>query len=293
LNFTPAQFRLFLKAMINRIISFRVEGIHHIPREGGALLVCNHADIVDGLLVALFSGRHVAFPGRQDARDSKVFATIDRTFRDLREQMGDAGPAFDLGDDVLDLVSQLLLDIGRTYPFTGGWLPPSRPLEEHHEYLRELLESGHMVAVFPGTSLTRGRKAGTFDPAIARLLLETRVPVVPAGLYGTHGLSDMGRWVAGRNRSRVVIYRIGLAIDPAQLPEEASKANVRLWTGKLEEKVERLLKTAGRGRMSRKSAQTTSPTSATPEAQTAPGATVSPKVGFQAELPFGPVDGVQ
>ena len=292
MNFTPAQFRLFLRAIINRVISFRVEGIHHIPREGGALLVCNHADIVDGLLVALFSGRHVAFPGRQDARDSKVFATIDRTFRDLREQMGEAGPAFDLGDDVLDLVSQLLLDIGRTYPFTGGWLPPSRPLEQHHEYLRELLESGHLVTVFPGTSLTRGRKAGTFDPAIARLLLETRVPVVPAGLYGTHGLSDMGRWVSGRNRSRVVIYRIGLAIEPERLPEEASKTNVREWTGKLEEKVERLLKTAGRGRMTRKTPPATNQAPTTGRPEPASSATASPKVGFQAELPFGPVDGV-
>lgn len=277
MQITSEQLRLFLKALINRIVSFRVEGLEHVPAAGGALLVCNHGDLVDGLLVALFSGRRVHFPGRKEVQNSPVFATIDRVFQELRSQLEGENVVLDLGEELLDLTAQLLHDLGRMYPFTGNWLPAPLALDEHHDQLAALLREGELVAVFPGNGFTRGRKPGTFDPAVARLLLETRVPLLPAALYGTYGLSDWGRWVAGRNRGRVVLYRIGSPVPPALLPEASDKSTVRLWSHKMEEKVERLLRTAGKKRMYRRppSASATPPANAALEA--AP---------VQAELPF-------
>ncbi len=242
---TAEQLSLFLKALINQMISFRAEGIEHIPRNQGALLVCNHHDLMDGLLVGLFSGRRVVFPGRQEVKTSPVFGTIERVFREVQEHMTTELPAFDPGEELLDLMSQMLLDLGRLYSFAGHWLPTARPLAEHHDRLLEILRAGHLVAVFPGLGFSRGRDAGTFDPAVARLLIEAKVPLVPAALYGTHGLSDMTRWVSGRNRGRVVIYRIGQTISPDRLPDNTEKNTLRQWTANLEDSVEALLKTAG------------------------------------------------
>ena len=61
--FYTAQFaiRLGLLFLVRCFYRVKVEGVEKIPSEGGALLVCNHVSLVDGMLVAATLPREPRF----------------------------------------------------------------------------------------------------------------------------------------------------------------------------------------------------------------------------------------
>lgn len=136
-----------------------MEGVHHLPREGGALLVGNHAmtgldGFVLGALVARETGRHVRFLGERNLWRIPV----------LRE--------------LLDAVGAL----------------PGEP-----GAATELLRKGELVGVYPGgiedswklTTTQRYRLQWGNRAGFARVAIRAQVPIVPVAALGIDEMYDV------------------------------------------------------------------------------------------------------
>lgn len=135
------------------------EGMHHVPREGGALLVGNHAmtgidGFVLGALVTRETGRHVRFLGERNLWRIPV----------LRE--------------VLDALGAL----------------PGEP-----EAATELLRRGELVGVYPGgiedswklTTTQKYRLQWGTRAGFARVAIRAGVPIVPVAASGIDEMYDV------------------------------------------------------------------------------------------------------
>jgi len=134
---------------------FHIEGVEHIPKSGGALICGNHRSYFDPLVMGLTlskRGRPVRFLGKKEVFDAPVIGPVARAMGGIRVDRG-----------------------------TGS----DEPLEAAAEALR----AGQLVALMPQGTIPRG--PAFFDPELkgrwgaARLAAQTRVPVIPVGLWGT------------------------------------------------------------------------------------------------------------
>jgi 1-acyl-sn-glycerol-3-phosphate acyltransferase len=146
-----------------------VEGAHHLPRSGGALLVGNHAmggidGFVLGALVQREAGRHVRFLGERNLWRIPV----------LRE--------------LLDAVGAL----------------PGEP-----EAATELLRQGELVGVYPGgiddswklTVTQKHRLQWGTRAGFARVAIRAGTPIVPVAAVGIDEMYDVvarERWIGRR-----------------------------------------------------------------------------------------------
>jgi putative phosphoserine phosphatase/1-acylglycerol-3-phosphate O-acyltransferase len=131
------------------------DGLDNIPRRGPALLVANHRSYFDPLVIGYTLakvGRPVRFLGKKEVLDAPVVGQVARALGTIRVDRA-----------------------------TGS----NEPLEA----AAEALTAGELVAILPQGTIPRGR--AFFDPVLrgrwgaARLAAQTKVPVVPIGLWGT------------------------------------------------------------------------------------------------------------
>ena len=134
---------------------FRIEGTHHIPRSGAAILCGNHRSYFDVAAVSLAvakTGRAVRFLGKKEVFDAPVIGPLASALGGIRVERG-------TGSD-----------------------EPLRAAEE-------ALAAGDLVALMPQGTIPRGR--AFFDPVLrgrwgaARLAAASGAPVVPIGIWGT------------------------------------------------------------------------------------------------------------
>ena len=64
--------RLFLRLFLRLVFRIQARGLEHLPREGGVLLVPNHVDFVDALLITVALRRPVRFVAAQEALDDRL-----------------------------------------------------------------------------------------------------------------------------------------------------------------------------------------------------------------------------
>jgi 1-acyl-sn-glycerol-3-phosphate acyltransferase len=146
--------RFFAFVLTRCIYRFRVQGEHHLPTEGAALLVCNHVSYVDAVLLMAASPRPVRF-----LMDHRIFAT-----------------------PVLGWLFKLVKAI------------PVAPQAEHPQAYeqafvraRQALDEGELVCIFPEGRLTSDGTLGEFKPGALKLLQTHPVPVVPMALGNLWG----------------------------------------------------------------------------------------------------------
>jgi 1-acyl-sn-glycerol-3-phosphate acyltransferase len=157
-----------------------IEGLHHIPAQGGAILAGNHLAVADSFLVPLLLPRRVTYLAK-------------------REYFTQPG---------------LLGWIKKTF-FTGvGQVPVDRSSGSAAQAALEtavrLLRGGELLGIYPeGTRSPDGRlyKGKT---GVARMALEADVPVIPVAVIGTDKLNPIGSrmW-----RPHHVHIRIGEPLD--------------------------------------------------------------------------------
>ncbi|WP_298991709.1 1-acyl-sn-glycerol-3-phosphate acyltransferase [uncultured Pseudokineococcus sp.] len=154
-----------------------VEGRHHVPDHGGALLVSNHLSFSDSIFLPLVLDRRVTFLAKED-----YF-----TGRGVR---GRLTAGFFRG------VGQLPVDR------SGG----AAGLASLRTGLA-VLRSGELLGIYPeGTRSPDGRLHRGRTGA-ARLALESGVPVVPVAMIGTDVVQPVGRLVPS-------VRRVGLRFGP-------------------------------------------------------------------------------
>lgn len=156
-------------------VNIDLHGIENVPSSGGALLAANHRSYLDPLVVgfaASKSHRPVRFLSKKEVTDAPIVGQITRALGAIRvDRGGDTGSS--------------MLEAARA------------------------LRAGELVAVFPQGTIPRG--PAFFEPTLqgrfgaVRLALETGVPIVPIGLWGTE---------AAWPRNRSVPYLLNLADPP-------------------------------------------------------------------------------
>src|SRR5690606_38206338 len=157
-----------------------VEGVENIPADGAAIMAGNHLSIADWLFAPLASPRRINYLAK-----AEYFTT----------------PGF------RGRLQKFLFTASGQYPIDRS---SDDAAEAALHAARALLDQGRLVGLYPeGTRSPDGRlyKGKT---GMARLALETGVPVIPVAVIGTDRVSPPGpfRW----RRHRVTV-KFGTPID--------------------------------------------------------------------------------
>jgi 1-acyl-sn-glycerol-3-phosphate acyltransferase len=159
-------------------LTFQMEGTHHVPRTGGALLAFNHIGYIDfvlGGLAAQDSGRLVRFMAKKEVFDHPVGGPVMRSMHHIPVDRGDGAGSLD-------------------------------------EALR-YLEAGQVVGIFPEATISRSFEVKELKTGAARIAAQAGVPLVPVALWGTQRLltKDHPRDLS---RGKTIGIRVGEPLHP-------------------------------------------------------------------------------
>ncbi len=194
--------RFIVWILINTLYRIRATGLDNIPREGAALLVCNHVSYVDALVVAGCIRRPVRFVMWYKIFEVPLLRFIFRT--------------------------------AKAIPIASARENPEL-LEESFERIDRELADGHLVCIFPEGAITRDGRVYRFRGGVERILERRAVPVIPLALCGL-----WGSWFS-RRRGRLrrvpgklfaaVTLRIGAPVPPAAATAAGLEMLVRTLRG--------------------------------------------------------------
>ncbi|MGE3974655.1 MAG: MFS transporter [Bdellovibrionales bacterium] len=146
--------RFFVWIFANLLYRLKVNGLHNIPRDTAAVLVCNHVSFVDWLVIAGGIQRPVRFV--MDHSYAKA-PFIKYLFRHAK---------------VIPIASRK---------------EDANAMEKAFELVSKELREGELVCIFPEGKITRDGNLNPFRPGIERIVKETSVPVIPMALIGLWG----------------------------------------------------------------------------------------------------------
>ena len=172
------------------------ESLEHIPEKGPALLVCNHVSYVDALIIA---------------------GSVPRPVRFIM-----LGRIFDI--PVLNFVFRT----GRAIPIESPRVD-SQVYERAMGEIREGLEAGDLLCIFPEGKLTTDGEIDTFKRGVERILATTPVTAIPLALQGLWGSFFSHKGGAFKNTGRIwsrVKIVAGTALAPEGLTAEKLQAQV-------------------------------------------------------------------
>ncbi len=211
-----ALLRLLLWFATATLYRLDIAGAEHVPARGGALLVPNHASIVDAALVIAATDRPVRF----------------LMFKDIYEH-----------------------PLIKPFAKTLGVIPISSnqgPREMIHS-LREAaraLQEGELVCIFPEGQMTRIGQMMPFRPGMERILKGLEVPVIPVhidGIWGSIFSFSGGKffWKLPRRIPYPVRVTFGAPLPATVTAPEARQAVLELGADAFERR-KRLMKTIHR-----------------------------------------------
>jgi 1-acyl-sn-glycerol-3-phosphate acyltransferase len=175
------------------IYRVRHQGLENIPARGPALLACNHVSYVDALLLGGAIRRPVRFVMYKPIYDLPILNFLFRT---------------------------------------AGAIPICSRRENEQVYydamaaIRETLNRGEVVGIFPEGKLTRDGELDVFKPGIEMMVAEVPVPVVPMALCGLWGSFFSHRGGIFRDRIRP-FSRVDVIAGEAIAPENVKADDLR------------------------------------------------------------------
>jgi 1-acyl-sn-glycerol-3-phosphate acyltransferase len=146
--------RCLIWVLTHILYRIKHKNLHYIPEEGAAVIVCNHVSYVDALVIASLCRRPARFVTAKEIFDMPVLNFIFRT--------GNAIPIISPKKD----------------PVT---------CERAFRSIKEALDNGEIVCIFPEGMLTLDGNMGLFKNGIERIIETSPVPVVPSALKGLWG----------------------------------------------------------------------------------------------------------
>ncbi|WP_300525607.1 MFS transporter [Alcanivorax sp.] len=187
--------RLLVWMLTHTMYRVKHDGMEHIPDEGPCMLVCNHVSYVDALLLAGAIRRPVRFVMFKPIYDMPMLNYIFRT--------------------------------GKTIPIDSKVRNPAI-YERAFVRIREELEAGEVVCIFPEGKLTDDGEVAEFRAGIEKIVADYPVPVVPMALSGLWGsfFSHKGGKALTRLPRRFW-SRIKLAVGGAVAPEQVRADDLR------------------------------------------------------------------
>ncbi|NMN94866.1 lysophospholipid acyltransferase family protein [Antrihabitans stalactiti] len=158
----------------------RIEGLENIPTDGPAILASNHLSITDWLFLPLMSPRRVTFLAKSEYFTTPGFkGALQRWFFTATGQVPIDRSGADAAEDAMNTA-------------------------------KKYLEKGKLVGLYPeGTRSPDGRlfKGKT---GLARIALDTGVPVIPVAMIGTNLVTPPG---TTKYRPAKVTVKVGAPMD--------------------------------------------------------------------------------
>ncbi len=146
--------RLFIWLLGHTLYRVQDKGLENIPDTGPAVLVCNHVSYVDALLIGGTYHRPIRF-------------VMDRSIAEMKGL-------------------KTFFKIAKTIPICS----PKADIDVYEnafKRIKEELDSGEIICIFPEGKLTTDGEIDTFKSGIERILKDSPVPVVPMALNGLWG----------------------------------------------------------------------------------------------------------
>ena len=186
----PKPFYVWLINKLVRLL-YRVSyhEMQHIPKQGAAILICNHVSYMDGMVIN---------------------AGVERPVRYI------------IDEDIYNLpVVNYFMRLNNAVPIA----PRRESVESALEIVAEGLKNGDLFCIFPEGQITYTGNLSRFRFGIEWMLKRVPVPVIPMALNGLWGSSlsrkDVGKWY--RFIPRSFRRRLSLRCGPAM---EGSKINI-------------------------------------------------------------------
>jgi len=183
--------RLISWLLLHSVYRIKKEGIENIPKEGPALLVCNHVSFFDPAILLGVFPRPARFVMWYGFYELPVFRWLFRGLKSIPIGNRQHRP---------ELVTQAF------------------------ETVAAELEAGQLVVVFPEGKITRTGDMNKFQPGIDEIIKRTPVPVVPIalrGMWGTWSSRKRGRALKGLPNS--FMKKLTIAVGEPVPPEEANR----------------------------------------------------------------------
>ncbi|MEV0326597.1 lysophospholipid acyltransferase family protein [Micromonospora echinospora] len=177
-----------------RVLDLRitVEGAHHVPRTGGAVMAANHVSYLDFIFCGLGaqeSKRLVRFMAKQSVFTHKVSGPLMRGMRHISVNREAGAGSYNQAVDAL--------------------------------------RRGEVVGVFPEATVSRSFVLKQLKSGTVRMAKDAGVPVLPVALWGGQRLWTKGRPRTLTRRHVPITILIGEPIDPADYAY-AGKMNAEL-----------------------------------------------------------------
>ncbi|UGA55654.1 MFS transporter [Vibrio sp. VB16] len=192
----------FVVWIVTHII-YRVKhtNLHHLPKNGGALLVCNHVSYMDALLLSAVCPRLIRFVMEEDYANLKPL---------------------------------------RRFLFRAGVIPVSaansRSIRKAFKEVEKALSDGEIVCIFPEGRLTEDGEIQPFMRGIDIIINRSPVPVIPLaikGMWGSYFSRHKGRAFKGfPNRFRAKLeIEAGRPVSPADAKSDYMREQVQKLRG--------------------------------------------------------------
>ena len=146
--------RFFIWILGHTLYRVQDKGLENIPETGPAVLVCNHVSYVDALLIGGTYHRPIRF-------------VMDRSIAEMKGL-------------------KTFFKIAKTIPICSP-KTDAEVYENAFKRIKEELDKGELICIFPEGKLTTNGEVDTFKAGIERILKESPVPVVPMALDGLWG----------------------------------------------------------------------------------------------------------
>lgn len=183
--------RLIVWFLISTIYRIRPQGLNNIPHEGPALLACNHVSFIDPMILGGYIRRPVRFVTYYKIYNMPVMNWIFRA--------------------------------AKAIPIAGYKENPAM-YEQAFATVKQALEDGDLVCIFPEGGLTPDGSLQEFKSGLEKIIQETPVPVIPMALNNLWGsmFSRKDKNVLAR-RPRKFLAKINLHVGEVIQPEDANR----------------------------------------------------------------------
>ncbi|RBW66458.1 MFS transporter [Vibrionales bacterium C3R12] len=144
--------RFLMWVLTHTMYRVKHKNLHHLPEQGGALIVCNHVSYMDALLLSAVCPRLIRFVMEEK------YANLPPLKRFLKR----AG-VIPISATNRSSIKQAFTDV------------------------EQALSEGHLVCIFPEGTLTSDGEIGTFMRGMDIIIRRSPVPVIPMSLKGLWG----------------------------------------------------------------------------------------------------------
>ncbi|MGL6257972.1 MFS transporter [Vibrio sp. WXL103] len=144
--------RFLVWVLTHTMYRVKHKNLHHIPKQGGALIVCNHVSYMDALLLSAVCPRLIRFVMEEDYAN----------FKPIRGFLNRAG--------VIPISAERRGSIRRAFT-----------------EVEQALNQGHIVCIFPEGRLSHDGEVQEFMRGMDIILRRSPVPVIPMALKGMWG----------------------------------------------------------------------------------------------------------